>query len=173
LAVDEESTGERDLIRRGVFSHDVSQGPPGWFLILWLLAVVGAAAAWVVYLRLQAESLPRRQLGDRAQPPAVLVSTVGGGRVGMMNYTFPFVRFALDKEGVVFRFPFSTASVGWGDITRAVLIQPMIPAGKGVEFQLHRSQPLTVWAAADMCAKILDLCEQHGVEVVRESTLRV
>ena len=151
----------------------VTQGPPGWFLILWLLGLVGAAAGWAVYLRLQKQSLPRRQLGERAQPPGVLVSTVGGGRVGMMNYTFPFVRFALDEDGVVFRFPFSTASLGWRDITRAVLVQPMLPVGKGVEFQLPRNQPLTVWAAGDTCAKILDLCEQHGVEVIRRSALRI
>ncbi len=149
------------------------QGPPGWFLILWLLGLPCAAVGWAVYLRLQAQSLPRRQLDERAQPPAVLINTIGGGRVGMMNYSFPFVRFAIDEAGVVFKFPFSTATLGWNDITRAVLVQPMIPVGRGVEFQLPRSQPLTVWTGADTCAKILDLCEQHGVEVVRLSTLRI
>ena len=139
----------------------------------WLLYLVCAAAGWAVYLRLQSQSLPRRQLGERAQPPAVLLSTVGGGRVGGMNYSFPFVRFALDEAGVVFKFPFSTASLGWRDITRAVLVQPLIPVGKGVEFQLPRSRPLTVWAAGDTCAKILDLCEQHGVQVVRRSAFRI
>lgn len=148
--------------------------PQGWFLILWALCMVFAVVGLTVYLRLQAQSLPRlRRLGEGAQPPAVLMRTVGGGRFGGMNYSFPFVRFAVDEEGVVFRFPFGTASLGWGDITRAVLMQPMIPVGRGVEFQLPRSQSLIVWAANDICAKILDLCEQHGVEVARRPTFRV
>jgi len=83
------------------------------------------------------------------------------------------VRFALDEAGVVFRFPFSTASVGWSDIARAVLVQPLIPVGQGVEFQLPHCEALTVWTANDICAEILDLCEQHGVDVVRRSALRV
>jgi hypothetical protein len=146
----------------------------GWFLILWLLCMVVGLVGLAVYLRLQAQSLPRRRrMGERAQPPAVLMRTVGGGRFGGTNYSFPFVRFAVDEEGVVFRFPFSTASLGWGDITRALLLQPMIAVGRGVELQLPRSQSLIVWTSSDICAKILDLCEQHGVEVVRRPTFRV
>jgi len=50
----------------------------------------------------------------------------------------------LDEEGVVFKVPFATASLAWRDITRAALVQPMIPLSKGVEFELPRNQPLTI-----------------------------
>ena len=91
----------------------------------------------------------------------------------MMNYTVPFVRFSLDEGGAVFRLPFNTASIAWKDIVRAALVQPMIPIGKGVEFQLERHAPMTVWTDGSTCVRILDLCEQHGVPVTRDAAFRI
>lgn len=118
----------------------MSEGPPVGFLIFWLVAVAWALTVWAIFIRWHGKRLPRRR--QQALPtPRILVSTVGGGRAGLLNYTMPFVRFALDEEGVVFRFPFSEASVAWGDISRAILVQPMIPVGKGVEFRVPGHRP--------------------------------
>jgi len=90
-----------------------------------------------------------------------------------MNYTAPFVEFSLDEDGAAFKFPFNSASIAWKDMSRALLVQPMIPIGKGVEFQLAGHAPLTVWTSGRTSSRILDLCEQHGVTVVRKASFRI
>jgi hypothetical protein len=142
-----------------------------WFLAAWLFLAACVIGAWILFLRWQDRHLPRRS--SSATPPSVLFTALGGGRAGMVHYTWPLVRLVVDDEGVVFRFGSSTASVGWRDISRALLVRPRLRAGRGVEFQLPENQPLTFWGADESCRRVLDLCEQHAVTVVREPTLRL
>ncbi len=65
------------------------------------------------------------------------------------------------------------ASMAWSDIQHAVLIQPLIPVGMGVEFQVPGKARVTFWGSRADCLRALELCEANGVSVKRRRELRV
>ena len=154
-------------------SKVVLPGPPTGFLIFWAIALAWAVGAWMLFIWLLSRQLPRRRQSDAAGRSGILIRATAGGRAGMINYTIPFVRFELDEDGIVFRFPFSVASATWNDISRATLIQPVVPVGKGVEFRVPGHPTLTLWSDDSTCRQVLEICRQHGVDVSLKLGLRV
>jgi len=53
------------------------------------------------------------------------------------------------------------------------LIQPLIPVGMGVEFQVPGKARVTFWGSRANCLRALELCEMNGVSVKRSRELRV
>jgi hypothetical protein len=105
------------------------------------------------------------------QPPVMDVA--GGARFGLMNYTAPMGHLRIWTDGLEVTAIGSRASMGWGDIQRAVLIQPLIPVGMGVEFQVPGKARVTFWGSRTHCLRALELCEANGVSVKRRRELRV
>ena len=89
------------------------------------------------------------------------------------NYSIPFARLGLWERGISLSAPGTTASLTWPEITRALLIQPVVPIGSGVEFQASGYSPLTYWGRKAVCLQVLDICEQHGVQVERKARIRL
>ena len=90
-----------------------------------------------------------------------------------MNYSVPMGRLRIWTGGLEVAAPGTRASIAWIEIQRAVLIQPLIPVGAGVEFQVAGRAKVTFWGSRENCLRALDICEQHGVAVKRRSELRV
>ena len=143
----------------------------------WILAaflVLSGVAIWALFRSWSRKALPHDAadvLGAVAEAPQLDV--VGGARFGWMNYSMPMGRLRIWTRGLEVAAPGSHASMAWSEIQRAVLIQPLIPVGSGVEFQVAGRAKVTFWGTRANCLRALDICEQHGVVIKRRSELRV
>jgi hypothetical protein len=90
-----------------------------------------------------------------------------------MNYSVPMGRLRIWTDGVEVMAIGSGASMRWSDIQRAVLIQPLIPVGMGLEFQVSGKARVTFWGSRADCLRALELCDANGVSVKRRRELRV
>jgi hypothetical protein len=91
----------------------------------------------------------------------------------VLNYSIPFARLGLWERGISLSASGTTASLTWPEITRALLIKPAVPIGSGVEFQTTGYPPLIYWGRKAVCLQVLDICEQHGVQVERKARIRL
>ncbi|HEY1420008.1 MAG TPA: hypothetical protein VGG90_04790 [Candidatus Dormibacteraeota bacterium] len=131
-------------------------------------------ALWALFRSWFTKALPHDAagvLGSVAEAP--LLDVVGGARFGLMNYSMPMGRLRIWTRGLEVAAPGLRASMAWNEIRRSVLIQPLIPVGSGVEFQVAGRAKVTFWGSRANCMRALDICEQHGVAVKRRSELRV
>ena len=90
-----------------------------------------------------------------------------------MNYSVPMGRLRIWTDGVEVTAIRSGATMRWSDIQGAVLIQPFIPVGTGVEFQVLGKAKVTFWGSRADCLRALELCDANGVSVKRRRELRV
>ena len=143
----------------------------------WILAaflVLSGVAIWALFRSWSRKALPHDAadvLGAVVEAPQLEV--VGGARFGWMNYSVPMGRLRIWPGGLEVAAPGTRASIAWIEIQRAVLIQPLIPVGAGVEFQVAGRAKVIFWGSRENCLRALDICEQHGVAVKRRSELRV
>ena len=117
--------------------------------------------------------IPRAAVGLQTGTVPPLLDVAGGARFGLMNYTAPMGRLRIWTDGLEVTAIPSRASMAWSDIQHAVLIQPLIPVGMGVEFQVPGKARVTFWGSRADCLRALELCEANGVSVKRRRELRV
>ena len=116
---------------------------------------------------------PRAAVGLPTGTVPPVLDVAGGARFGLMNYTAPMGRLTIWTDGLEVTAIASRASLAWSDIQHAVLIQPLIPVGMGVEFQVPGKARVTFWGSRADCLRALELCEANGVSVKRRRELRV
>ena len=116
---------------------------------------------------------PRAAVGLPTGTVPPVLDVVGGARFGLMNYTAPMGRLRIWTDGLEVTAIASRASMAWSDIQHAVLIQPLIPVGMGVEFQVPGKARVTFWGSRAHCLRALEICEANGVSVKRRRELRV
>lgn len=139
-----------------------------------LLALIAASVLGSLAIVLANGSrIPRAAVGLLTGTVPPILDVVGGARFGLMNYTAPMGRLMIWADGLEVRAIASRASMAWSDIQQAVLIQPLIPVGMGVEFQVPGKARVTFWGSRADCLRTLDLCEANGVSVKRRRELRV
>jgi hypothetical protein len=139
-----------------------------------LLAVVAASVLCSLAIVLANSSrIPRAAVGLQTGTAAPVLDVAGGARFGLMNYTAPMGRLRIWTDGLEVTAIASRASMAWSDIQHAVLIQPLIPVGMGVEFQVPGKARVTFWGSRADCLRALELCEANGVSVKRSRELRV
>lgn len=143
-----------------------------WILVVFL--GLSAVALWALFRRWQQKGLPRSLITDEASGQPFL-ELVGGARILTINYSAPLARLRLWERGISLSAPGATASITWPEISRAILIKPaLVPIGFGVEFHAKGySLPLVYWGHQDECLHVLDICEQHGVNVEHKGRMRV
>jgi hypothetical protein len=117
--------------------------------------------------------IPRAAVGLQTGTVPPVLDVAGGARFGLMNYTAPMGRLRIWTDGLEVTAISSRASMAWSDIQDAVLIQPLIPVGMGVEFQVPGKARVTFWGSRADCLRALELCEANGVSVKRRRELRV
>lgn len=141
----------------------------------WILAaffILSGVALGALFRRWFKTALPHSPIDDAAGSRPFL-ELVGGARV-LVNYTVPFGRLRLWEPGISLSAPGVTASLAWSEISRAALVKPAaVPIGSGVEFRAKGYVPLIYWGRRDACLRVLDICEKHGVQVERESRMRL
>jgi hypothetical protein len=140
-------------------------------LILVAFFLLSALALWALYRRWQQKALPHSPVRESAEG-APLLELVGGARM-LLNYSIPFARLSLWERGISLSAPGANASLAWPEINRAVLIKPFVPVGSGVEFQASKCSPIIYWGRKGVCLQVLDICEQHGVQVERKARMRL
>ncbi len=91
----------------------------------------------------------------------------------LLNYSILFARLRLWEQGISLSAPGATASLTWTEINRAVLLKPVVPVGYGVEFQASKCSPIIYWGRKGVCLQVLDISEQHGVQVERKARMRL
>ena len=139
-----------------------------------LLAVIAASVLGSLAIVLASSSrIPRAAVGLQTGTVPPVLDVAGGARFGLMNYTAPMGRLRIWTDGLEVTAIASRASMAWSDIQQAVLIQPLIPVGMGVEFQVPGKARVTFWGSRANCLRALELCEVHGVSVKRSRELRV
>lgn len=138
-------------------------------LVLIAASVVGSLAIVLA----NSSRTPRSAVGLSAGTVAPVLDVAGGARFGLMNYTAPMGRLRIWPDDLEVSAIASRASMAWSDIQRAVLIQPLIPVGMGVEFQVPGKARVTFWGSRADCLRALELCEANGVSVKRRGELRV
>lgn len=139
-----------------------------------LLAVIAASALGsLAIVRANGSRIPRAPVAFQTGTEPPVLDVAGGARFGLMNYTAPMGRLRIWTDGLEVMAIGSRASMRWSDIQLAVLIQPMIPVGMGVEFQVPGKARVTFWGSRVDCIRALDLCEANGVSVKRRRELRV
>ena len=139
-----------------------------------ILAVVAVSVLGSLAIVLANNSRnPRAAVGLETGTVPPVLDVAGGARFGLMNYTAPMGRLRIWTDGLEVAAIASRASMAWSDIQHAVLIQPLIPVGMGVEFQVTGKARVTFWGSRANCLRALELCEAHGVSVKRSRELRV
>ena len=144
-----------------------SAGP--WILFAFFL--LSALALSSLYVRWVRKAIPHSPIDD-AGVGRPFLELVGGARI-VFNYSIPFARLGLWERGISLSAPGTTASLTWPEITRARLIKPLVPIGSGVEFKASGFSPLIYWGRKAVCLQVLDICEQHGVQVERKARIRL
>jgi hypothetical protein len=139
--------------------------------ILFAFFGLSAVAFWALVRRWQQKGLPHSVVTDEAggQP---FLELAGGARM-LLNYSIPFARLRLWERGISLSAPGAIASLTWPEINRAVLLKPVVPVGSGVEFQASKCSPIIYWGRKGVCLQVLDICEQHGVQVERKARMRL
>ena|GEM_PF-4349998 len=139
-----------------------------------LLTLIAASVLGSLAIVLANSSrIPRAAVGLPTGTVPPVLDVAGGARFGLMNYTAPMGRLRIWTDGLEVTAIASRASMAWSDIQRAVLIQPLIPVGMGVEFQVPGKARVTFWGSRADCLRALELCEANGVLVKRRRGLRV
>jgi len=139
-----------------------------------LLAVIAASGLGSLAIVLANSSrIPRAAVGLQTGTLPPVLDVAGGARFGLMNYTAPMGRLRIWPDGLEVTAIASRASMAWSDLQHAVLIQPLIPVGMGVEFQVPGKARVTFWGSRADCLRALELCEANGVSVKRSRELRV
>lgn len=139
-----------------------------------LIALVAASVLGSFALLLANGSrIPRATVAVQTENQLPVLDVRGGARFGLMNYSVPMGRLRIWPAGVEVTAVRSGASMRWSDIERAILIQPFIPVGMGVEFQVLGKARVTFWGSRADCLRALELCEANGVSVKRRRELRV
>ena len=139
-----------------------------------LLAVIAASVLGSLAIVLANSSrIPRAAVGLQTGTLPPVLDVAGGARFGLMNYTAPMGRLRIWPDGLEVTAIASRASMAWSDLQHAVLIQPLIPVGMGVEFQVPGKARVTFWGSRADCLRALELCEANGVSVKRSRELRV
>ena len=139
------------------------------FIALIAVSVLGSLALVLA----NGSRIPRAAVAIKSGNELPLLDVTGGARFGLMNYSVPMGRLRIWTDGVEVTAIASGASMRWSDIQRAVLIQPFIPVGMGVEFQVGEKARVTFWGSRADCLRALELCEANGVSVKRRRELRV
>lgn len=139
-----------------------------------LIALIAASVLGSLALVLSSGSrVPRAAVALQTGNELPLLDVRGGARFGLMNYSVPMGRLRIWTDGVEVTAIRSGATMRWSDIQRAVLIQPFIPVGTGVEFQVLGKAKVTFWGSRADCLRALELCDANGVSVKRRRELRV
>jgi hypothetical protein len=141
-----------------------------WVLIAFI--VLSGVVLWALFRSWHKKALPHFPVNDGAGSRPIL-ELVGGARI-LSNYSMPFGRLRLWERGISLSAPGVSASLTWSEISRAALIKPALaPIGFGVEFRTSGYLPLVYWGRKKSCLQVLDICEQHRVQVEREARMRV
>lgn len=140
--------------------------------VLAVVLVVLALTLWGLYQRWLRVTVPRS--GDvRMKGETPKLEFVGGARVGA-NYTAPLAKLRIWAGGISISAPGAWTSIAWQDMTGASLIRPaLVPVRFGVEFHAKGFRPVVYWGREDECRRILDVCEQNGVDVDRQAVRRL
>ena len=141
-------------------------------LVLVALVVISVLCSLAIVMA-NSSHTPRAAVALQTGTEPPVLDVAGGARFGLMNYTAPMGRLRIWTDGLEVTAIGSRASMGWGDIQRAVLIQPLIPVGMGVEFQVPGKARVTFWGSRTDCLRALELCEANGVSVKWRRELRV
>lgn len=136
------------------------------------LVLVLAIGIWWLYGRWLRVTVPHTAgIGRAGEIPRL--EFIGGARVGM-NYTTPLARLKIWAGGISITAPGARTSMAWRDMTGASLIRPaLVPLRYGVEFRARGFRPVVYWGSEDACTRVLEVCEQYGVEVDRQAVRRV
>ena len=141
-------------------------------LVLLVLIAASVLGSLAIVLA-NSSRIPRAAVGLQTGTVPPVLDVAGGARFGLMNYTAPMGRLRIWTDGLEVTGIASRASMAWSDIHHAVLIQPLIPVGMGVEFQVPGKARVTFWGSRADCLRALELCEANGVSVKRRRELRV
>ena len=139
-----------------------------------LLALIAASVLGSLALVLANGSrIPRETVALQTGNEPPVLDVRAGARFGLMNYLMPMGRLRIWPAGVEVTAIRSYASMRWSGIQRAVLIQPFVPVGMGVESQVLGKARVTFWGSRADCLGALDLCDANGVSVKRRRELRI